>query len=126
MAGPGAVRRHFTWHGKCTRAGMASADALDPHPFPGLRDPLPAAWRKRWSAARASAADPGTNRRSATPGVTYRGYLGATGGDSVSWLSDDQLKDTQALLRLAAKAGRLGAWALDLDDMQWTWSEEVR
>jgi PAS domain S-box-containing protein len=59
-------------------------------------------------------------------GVTYRGYMGASGGVSAAWLSEQQHKETQALLRMAAAAGRLGAWAVDLDGMQWVWSDEVK
>jgi PAS domain-containing protein len=59
-------------------------------------------------------------------GVTYRGYLGATSGVSDSWMADEQLRETQALLRMAANAGRLGAWAVALPAMDWTWSEAVK
>lgn len=59
-------------------------------------------------------------------GVTYRGYLGASGGTSATWMSEQQLKETQALLRMAAAAGRLGAWSVEIPDMAWTWSDEVK
>lgn len=61
-----------------------------------------------------------------TSGVTYRGYLGANGGASASWMSEQQIKETQALLRMAAAAGRLGAWSVELADMKWVWSDEVK
>lgn len=62
----------------------------------------------------------------APKGVTYRGYLGATGQDSQDWLAQERWKEMETLVRIAAKAGRLGAWALRLSDMTWTWSDEVR
>lgn len=63
---------------------------------------------------------------SGPPGVTYRGYLGATRLDSQHWLEQEKWKEMQSLLRVAAKAGRLGAWSLDLGTLAWTWSDELR
>ncbi|MEZ0308787.1 MAG: PAS domain-containing protein, partial [Ramlibacter sp.] len=56
----------------------------------------------------------------------YRGYLGADGGVSALWFSEEQLKETQALLRMAAAAGRLGAWSVELAGQAWVWSDEVK
>ncbi|MEJ6020643.1 PAS domain-containing protein [Ramlibacter sp. PS4R-6] len=62
----------------------------------------------------------------AAAGVTYRGYLGATGQDSQAWLAQERWQEMEALVRVAARAGRLGAWSLRLSDMAWAWSDEVR
>jgi PAS domain-containing protein len=61
-----------------------------------------------------------------TSGVTYRGYLGADGGVPALWFSEEQLKETQALLRMAAAAGRLGAWSVEVPGLRCVWSDEVK
>lgn len=40
--------------------------------------------------------------------------------------STTDLRDAQALLRVAASMGRLGAWSVELDGMEIHWSDEVR
>jgi PAS domain S-box-containing protein len=56
----------------------------------------------------------------------YRGYLGVTQDVSSQWMNEHQFRETQALLRVAAAAGRLGAWSVELPAMAWTWSDEVK
>lgn len=79
------------------------------------------AWRRLW---RRREDRPATDYW--TAGVTYRGYLGADGVASAAWMNDQQVRQTQALLRMAAAAGRLGAWEIEVPSMKWLWSEEVR
>ena len=87
-------------------------------------DGMAGAWRRLWQPRGAEHA-PGQGA-AFTSGVTYRGYLGANGGVSAQWMSEQQVKETQALLRMAAAAGRLGAWAVELPDGKWVWSDEVK
>ena len=82
-----------------------------------------AAWRRLWGRRDGDTASGG---RYWTSGVTYRGYLGADGAVAALWFSEDQHKETQALLRMAAAAGRLGAWSVELPSMKCVWSEEVK
>ncbi len=89
----------------------------------GAEDSVPSGWRRLWRGKSVWERPPGNCW---TSGVTYRGYLGVDGGVSASWMSEEQLKETQALLRMAAAAGRLGAWSLELNGMKWVWSEEVK
>jgi PAS domain S-box-containing protein len=87
----------------------------------GIGDGVASAWRRLWGPRN------GTGGNAPwVSGVTYRGYLGASGGVSDAWMSEQQLKEMQALLRMAAAAGRLGAWAVELPAMKWIWSEEVK
>lgn len=98
-------------------------------PATGAGEAVAAAWRRLWRARGAGDSTSPAGLRDAMPGtsgVTYRGYLGVDGGVPASWMSEQQLKETQALLRMAAAAGRLGAWGVTLPDMQWTWSDEVK
>lgn len=39
--------------------------------------------------------------------------------------ADDALHQSQALLRIAGRLGRIGAWTVDLPDFKITWSDEV-
>lgn len=103
---------------------MAPADALPMKRETGIADSLAAALRRLWPQ-RGALPDP-AHSAFWTPGVTYRGYLGVSGGISDSWMSEQQLRETQAMLRMAAAAGRLGAWAVELSGMKWTWSDEVK
>ncbi|HSV35265.1 MAG TPA: PAS domain-containing protein [Ramlibacter sp.] len=103
---------------------MAHATVFAMKDIPALGDGMAAAWRRLWRRG-----DPQAPARQGGPwtsGVTYRGYLGANGQDSASWQSEQQLKETQALLNMAAAAGRLGAWSLELAGMKWVWSDEVK
>ncbi|MBI2771663.1 MAG: PAS domain-containing protein [Burkholderiales bacterium] len=101
------------------------AGALEIKDATGIGEGVTAAWRRLWGA-RAQGAAARDSASAWTSGVTYRGYLGAKGGDSASWMSEDQLKEMQALLRMAAAAGRLGAWAVELSGQKWVWSDEVK
>jgi PAS domain S-box-containing protein len=90
-------------------------------------DGMAAAWRRLWGARDGNALpDIQRERTPWTSGVTYRGYLGANGGVSASWMSEQQLKEMHALLRMAAAAGRLGAWEVELSGMHCVWSDEVK
>ena len=89
----------------------------------GIGEGVANAWR-RLRAPRAAGAE--TTGAFAAPGVTYRGYLGASGGVSAAWMAEQQLREMQALLRMAAAAGRLGAWSVELAGMHWIWSDEVK
>lgn len=101
---------------------MAQAGALTAKDIPAAGEGVGAALRRLWTRSA-----PGTPARiSAPPGVTYRGYLGADGGVSALWMTEEQLRETQALLRTAAAAGRLGAWSVELSGMNWVWSDEVK
>jgi len=103
---------------------MAQANVMQMKDATGISDGVAAAWRKLW---RRRTGDSETPQGSFwTSGVTYRGYLGANGGASASWMTEEQLKETQALLRMAAAAGRLGAWSVDLSEHKWVWSDEVK
>ena len=53
------------------------------------------------------------------------GYRGTARDISESKLSERRLRDTQAMLRLAAQVGRLGAWAWDVGAARLAWSEEA-
>jgi PAS domain S-box-containing protein len=39
--------------------------------------------------------------------------------------AEERLRHSESLLRMASRAGRMGAWAVDLPDLQVTWSDEV-
>ena len=99
---------------------MAQATTLDGKEVIG--DGVAAAWKRLWRRRDGESAD----GQYWTSGVTYRGYLGADGGVSDLWFSEEQLKETQALLRMAAAAGRLGAWSVELAGQAWVWSDEVK
>lgn len=83
-----------------------------------------AAWKRLWR--RVDVADSGAPDRFWTRDVTYRGYLGVTQDVSSQWMTEHRYLETQALLRVAAAAGRLGAWSAQLPAMTWTWSDEVK
>jgi len=104
---------------------MAQANVMEIKDATGLGDGVASAWRRLWRR-RDAAGDTAPPTAALTSGVTYRGYLGASGGTSASWMSEQQLKETQALLRMAAAAGRLGAWAVELPGLKWIWSDEVK
>ena len=106
--------------------GQASMIETKRGPASGVGDGVAAAWRRLW---RGRDTDSGTSQGQGqyfTSGVTYRGYLGADGGASALWHSEQQMKETQSLLRMAAVAGRLGAWSVELIGMKWLWSDEVK
>ncbi|MFO1245830.1 MAG: PAS domain-containing protein [Ramlibacter sp.] len=108
---------------------MAQANALPVNDVTGLGEEVASAWRRLWRTRGQGPDSAGSGARDNaywTPGVTYRGYLGADGGVSATWMSEQQLKETQALLRMAAAAGRLGAWGVQLAGMKWVWSDEVK
>jgi PAS domain S-box-containing protein len=50
----------------------------------------------------------------------------APGDDAVPFSGTTDLRDAQALLRIAASMGRLGAWSVELDTLELHWSDEVR
>ena len=100
---------------------MAQAAAFETKDMPG--DGVAAAWRRLW---RRREADAPAGGQYWTSGVTYRGYLGADGRASALWFTEEQHKETQALLRMAAAAGRLGAWSVELSGMKCVWSDEVK
>jgi PAS domain S-box-containing protein len=88
---------------------------------------MAAAWRRLWGARHGNALPEVQRERTPwTSGVTYRGYLGANGGVSATWMSEQQLKEMHALLRMAAAAGRLGAWEVELPGLHCVWSDEVK
>ncbi|MEO7642713.1 MAG: PAS domain-containing protein, partial [Ramlibacter sp.] len=89
-----------------------------------VSDGVAGAWRRLWQPR--SVADAPAQGAALTSGVTYRGYLGADGGVPALWMSEQQRKETQALLRMAASAGRLGAWSVELPGGKWVWSDEVK
>ena len=53
------------------------------------------------------------------------GYRGTARDISASKRAERHLRDTQAMLRLAAQVGRLGAWAWDVGAARLAWSEEA-
>lgn len=55
----------------------------------------------------------------------FRGYRGTARDITESYLASQRLRDTQAMLHMAAQIGRLGAWAWDTRDPFVIWSEEV-
>ncbi|NPC58970.1 PAS domain-containing sensor histidine kinase [Caenimonas soli] len=55
----------------------------------------------------------------------FRGYRGTARDITQSKLAEQRLRDTQALLHMAAQVGRLGAWAFEVGQPRMTWSEEV-
>ncbi|MBX3586704.1 MAG: PAS domain-containing protein [Ramlibacter sp.] len=103
---------------------MTHAHALQAKDVTGIGDEVAAAWRRLWRRRDASADTPEGSFW--TSGVTYRGYLGANGQATDSWMSEQQVRETQALLRMAAAAGRLGAWGVELAGTHWVWSDEVK
>ena len=58
-------------------------------------------------------------------GGRFRGYRGTARDITQSKLAEQRLRDTQALLHMAAQVGRLGAWAYEVGQPRVTWSEEV-
>ncbi|MRD46161.1 PAS domain S-box protein [Caenimonas koreensis DSM 17982] len=90
----------------------------------GLGDSVAAAFRRVFP--KRGARTPAGDSPFWTSGVTYRGYLGVSGGVSSAWVTEHQLRETQALLRMAAAAGRLGAWSVELSGNHWVWSDEVK
>ena len=90
-------------------------------------DGMAAAWRRLWGPREDTAMPEVLSEPTRwTSGVTYRGYLGASGGISASWMSEQQLKEMHALLRMATAAGRLGAWSVELAGLHCVWSDEVK
>lgn len=81
------------------------------------------AWKRLWRKPQADERAPAGLW---TPDVTYRGYMGISQDVSALWISEQQFRETQALLRVAAAAGRLGAWAVEIPSMRWVWSDEVK
>jgi PAS domain S-box-containing protein len=59
------------------------------------------------------------------PDGRLRGYRGLARDITQSKLAEQRLRDTQALLHMAAQVGRLGAWAYEVGQPRMTWSEEV-
>jgi PAS domain S-box-containing protein len=55
----------------------------------------------------------------------FSGYRGTGRRITDRKRSEQRLRDTQAMLNMAAQVGRLGGWALDAVDLKLTWSEEV-
>jgi PAS domain S-box-containing protein len=53
------------------------------------------------------------------------GYRGSARDISESKLAEQKLRDTQAMLHLAAQVGRLGAWAWDVGAAALQWSQEA-
>lgn len=89
-----------------------------------VTDATGGAWRRLWR--READLDPGGRGEAPTAGVTYRGYLGITGGATDAWRTEQEIKQTQALLRMAAAAGRLGAWEVERARRTLHWSDEVK
>ena len=58
-------------------------------------------------------------------GGRFTGYRGTARDITESKLAEQRLRDTQALLHMAAQIGRLGAWAYEVGQPRVTWSEEV-
>ncbi|ROZ61802.1 PAS domain-containing protein [Ramlibacter sp. WS9] len=104
---------------------MAEVTAFETKDVTGIGDGVAAAWRRLWRRGDAAGRD-AVQGPYWTSGVTYRGYLGADGAVPSLWLSEDQLKETQALLRMAAAAGRLGAWSVEVRRLKCVWSDEVK
>ncbi len=109
--------------GDTTMAQAGILGVRDAHDATGIGEGVAAAWRRMWGRNGDDGAKP---HSSWTSGVTYRGYLGVDNGASTLWMTEEQVKETQALLRMAAAAGRLGAWGVDLAGMKWVWSDEVK
>jgi PAS domain S-box-containing protein len=106
---------------------MTHRPAMARNPFEatddtGIAAGVAGAWRRLWGRREADPTPPAYW----TSGVTYRGYLGAGVDTPDAWMNEQQMKETQALLRMAAAAGRLGAWSVELAGMGWTWSDEVK
>jgi PAS domain S-box-containing protein len=55
----------------------------------------------------------------------FCGYRGTVRDITAAKLAEQRLRDTQALLHMAARAGRLGAWAYDSGQPHVIWSEQV-
>ena len=103
---------------------MVPANAIPMKRHIGIGDGVAAALRRFWP--RRGAQPAAGESPYWTSGVTYRGYLGVSGGVSAAWMTEQQLRETQALLRMAAAAGRLGAWSVELSGNRWVWSDEVK
>jgi PAS domain S-box-containing protein len=55
----------------------------------------------------------------------FSGYRGTARDISAEKLAEQRLRDTQAMLHMAAQVGRLGAWTWDLGEERLQWSHEV-
>jgi PAS domain S-box-containing protein len=55
----------------------------------------------------------------------FRGYRGTVRDITNTKMAEQRLRDTQALLHMAARAGRLGAWAYEVGEPHVLWSEQV-
>jgi len=55
----------------------------------------------------------------------FRGYRGTTRDVTAQRAAQEHLRATQAFLRMAARIGRLGAWAYRAGDERVTWSDEL-
>jgi PAS domain S-box-containing protein len=55
----------------------------------------------------------------------FRGYRGTTRDITAECVAEEHQHGTQAFLRMAARMGRLGAWAYRVDDERVTWSDEL-
>lgn len=99
---------------------MAHATTFEFKDATGIADGVGGAWKRLWRR-KPRTANPWT-----TTGVTYRGYMGVDGDAPLAWATEQHVKETQALLRMAAAAGRLGAWAVELAGMTTIWSDEVK
>jgi len=55
----------------------------------------------------------------------FKGYRGTARDISEAKVAERRLRDTQALLHMAAQIGRLGAWAWEVGHPRVLWSEEV-
>ncbi|CAN5636092.1 hypothetical protein BH11PSE7_BH11PSE7_22500 [soil metagenome] len=56
---------------------------------------------------------------------SFAGYRGTTRDITAQCESEHQRRDAEELVQMAAAAGRLGAWAVDLGSRRLTWSREV-
>jgi PAS domain S-box-containing protein len=55
----------------------------------------------------------------------FTGYRGTVRDITESKMAEQRLRETQALLHMAAKIGRLGAWSFELGQERVVWSEEL-
>jgi PAS domain S-box-containing protein len=55
----------------------------------------------------------------------FRGYRGTTRDITAECVAEEHLHGTQAFLRMAARMGRMGAWAYRVGDERVTWSDEL-
>jgi len=54
------------------------------------------------------------------------GYRGTARDVTAHRVSEQRLRDAQALLQMAVKAGPVGSWSIDLPSLELTWSSEAR